>query len=226
MLVVSTFRHATTYMLELTRLSGLYHKLHGSHRPVQMKKAEIKRRKRVVPVNQVPTEYDIQLTASANGVHSHDQASYNDLRAPSYPPTTSSYAPDLSPTHNEDTPMEGMERPQSGPIPVDFTDTYRRSMNLNQRTVENLNSNPTSSRKRSFSATIDDEPYRHAQNMTSPSSESIDPSLPDDSTTSARTAASATSKEARKAELRREAEKMRQMLLAKERELAELGEEG
>ena len=28
---------------------GLYHKLHGSHRPVQMKKATIKRRKRVVP---------------------------------------------------------------------------------------------------------------------------------------------------------------------------------
>ncbi|KAF2217298.1 hypothetical protein CERZMDRAFT_27646, partial [Cercospora zeae-maydis SCOH1-5] len=31
---------------------GLYHKLHGSHRPVQMKKAEIKRRKRVVPAAQ------------------------------------------------------------------------------------------------------------------------------------------------------------------------------
>ncbi|RMX74741.1 hypothetical protein D0869_12295, partial [Hortaea werneckii] len=29
---------------------GLYHKLHGHHRPVNMKKAEIKRRKRVVPV--------------------------------------------------------------------------------------------------------------------------------------------------------------------------------
>ncbi|KAI1611122.1 GATA-binding protein [Exophiala viscosa] len=28
---------------------GLYHKLHGSHRPVQMKKSTIKRRKRVVP---------------------------------------------------------------------------------------------------------------------------------------------------------------------------------
>ncbi|KAF1821697.1 glucocorticoid receptor-like (DNA-binding domain), partial [Dissoconium aciculare CBS 342.82] len=29
---------------------GLYYKLHGAHRPVQMKKAEIKRRKRVVPM--------------------------------------------------------------------------------------------------------------------------------------------------------------------------------
>lgn len=30
---------------------GLYHKLHGSHRPVQMKKSTIKRRKRVVPAH-------------------------------------------------------------------------------------------------------------------------------------------------------------------------------
>ncbi|KAF2482924.1 hypothetical protein BDY17DRAFT_250809, partial [Neohortaea acidophila] len=30
---------------------GLYHKLHGEHRPIQMKKAEIKRRKRVVPAS-------------------------------------------------------------------------------------------------------------------------------------------------------------------------------
>ncbi|KAJ9654383.1 GATA type transcriptional activator of nitrogen-regulated proteins [Neophaeococcomyces mojaviensis] len=30
---------------------GLYHKLHGSHRPVQMKKSTIKRRKRVVPAS-------------------------------------------------------------------------------------------------------------------------------------------------------------------------------
>ena len=31
---------------------GLYHKLHGSHRPVNMKKATIKRRKRVVPATE------------------------------------------------------------------------------------------------------------------------------------------------------------------------------
>lgn len=84
------------------------------------------------------------------------------------------------------------------------------------------------SRKRSFSATLgDDNPYRHAQNVASPQKNiSIDPALPEDNTASERIVAVVGSKEARKAELQKEAEKMRQMLLAKEREIAELGDEG
>jgi len=33
---------------------GLYHKLHGEHRPIQMKKTVIKRRKRIIPTNYPP----------------------------------------------------------------------------------------------------------------------------------------------------------------------------
>lgn len=39
-------------MMTLTGCTGLYYKLHGVHRPVTMKKATIKRRKRVIPANQ------------------------------------------------------------------------------------------------------------------------------------------------------------------------------
>jgi len=44
---------------------GLYHKLHGSHRPVQMKKSTIKRRKRVVPAS---GENDAPSSASHTSV--------------------------------------------------------------------------------------------------------------------------------------------------------------
>lgn len=97
---------------------------------------------------------------------------------------------------------------------------------------------PPPSRKRSFSARERDdegvnvdEPYCHPQNIRSPPpprqdgqqqpSHNIDPSLSLSSDP-----ATVSSKEARRAELRREAERMRQMLLEKERELAELGGEG
>lgn len=42
----------SVHALILTGCIGLYYKLHGSHRPVTMKKATIKRRKRVIPANQ------------------------------------------------------------------------------------------------------------------------------------------------------------------------------
>lgn len=43
---------STKTSYSLLTLLGLYHKLHGVHRPVTMKKSVIKRRKRVVPANQ------------------------------------------------------------------------------------------------------------------------------------------------------------------------------
>ncbi|KIW64313.1 hypothetical protein PV04_09257 [Phialophora macrospora] len=45
---------------------GLYHKLHGSHRPVQMKKSTIKRRKRVVPAYPDAPRPATQQPASAS----------------------------------------------------------------------------------------------------------------------------------------------------------------
>ena len=46
----------------LTR-TGLYHKLHGVHRPVAMKKSVIKRRKRVVPANNEPESNQARLNS-------------------------------------------------------------------------------------------------------------------------------------------------------------------
>jgi GATA-binding protein, other eukaryote len=48
----------------LTTSLGLYYKLHGVHRPVTMKKATIKRRKRVIPANQDEEMDDATETAS------------------------------------------------------------------------------------------------------------------------------------------------------------------
>ena len=42
---------------------GLYHKLHGVHRPVAMKKSVIKRRKRVVPANNEPESNQARLNS-------------------------------------------------------------------------------------------------------------------------------------------------------------------
>lgn len=47
-----------------TCLKGLYYKLHGVHRPVTMKKAIIKRRKRVIPVSQNGEEIEIDHTTT------------------------------------------------------------------------------------------------------------------------------------------------------------------
>lgn len=59
---------------------GLYHKLHGSHRPVQMKKPTIKRRKRVVPA---PGEVDAPSNASHTSVSPDPQADQMDISEPS-----------------------------------------------------------------------------------------------------------------------------------------------
>ena len=80
-------------------------------------------------------------------------------------------------------------------------------------------------RKRSHSvSTRDDneeiEPYRHAQNLPDTDEGNIDPAL------SAGDSVPLPSRDTKRAELQREAEKMRRLLLEKERELAALGEEG
>nr|POE72109.1 suppressor of ferric uptake 1 [Quercus suber] len=199
---------------------GLYHKLHGSHRPVQMKKAEIKRRKRVVPVDNNPPHHH-----QPSPIPADDDATMSD--AP-----TSSSGPAPEPRH----------RGASGPIPVDFTDHFRRKYTLQQKepasAVNNNNNhnhheNNTNddsaagpSRKRSFDEAVrDEEPYRHAQNVDLSKDENIDPLLPrssPDSTATAKAKRPSSVKGVRRAELQREAERMRQLLLAKERELAEL----
>ena len=55
---------------------GLYHKLHSSHRPVQMKKSTIKRRKRVVPAS---ADKDTPSNASYTSVSPDPQADAMDI---------------------------------------------------------------------------------------------------------------------------------------------------
>ncbi|KAK5117350.1 hypothetical protein LTR62_005967 [Meristemomyces frigidus] len=215
---------------------GLYHKLHGHHRPVQMKKAEIKRRKRVVPTDN--TAYGSHPTIVQE--YMDDENSTHDLRAslaPSAISTNYTYMQHAGPSH-------GL------PIPVDFTEAFRNHTRIDHpQTGE-----PSNPRKRSFSASeaeaeadagADMGTYSHAQNLPSPytaaNEENIDPALSEtlrrELTTasmtapvamvqqSADSALASASKEARRAELQRKTEMMRQMLEANERELAALGEE-
>lgn len=52
---------------------GLYHKLHGSHRPTAMKKSTIKRRKRVLPApGDMPAELNVNLTITQHKISSPD----------------------------------------------------------------------------------------------------------------------------------------------------------
>lgn len=183
---------------------GLYHKLHGSHRPVQMKKAEIKRRKRVVPADN-SAQHQPNPTLADDEQH---------IPASADNPTNG---------HLPNSP-DRRSRISNPPIPVDFTDHLRRNYTLQQR-PSLIEDDSTSRRKRSFSESVrEDQPYDHAQNIPlSPSrDENIDPALP---SREASAAAQRPSKEVRRAELQREAERMRTMLLAKEQELAALGEE-
>ena len=183
---------------------GLYHKLHGAHRPVQMKKAEIKRRKRVVPANMPP--YD-QSNAQMRDLMDEDSSVQSEPRS-SVAPSRNVYQMQL------DTP----QRLQGGPIPVDFTDSFRQAPTHTQ--PMEIDEDHVIPRKRSFSVSARNEyPYMHAQNVgTPPRDANIDPSLPtqDSSGTS-------NPREARRAELQWEAERFRRMLSEKERELAELG---
>jgi GATA-binding protein, other eukaryote len=182
---------------------GLYHKLHGSHRPVQMKKAEIKRRKRVMPAN--PQQ---QAMAQASP-YSNDVMEDETVNTPD---AQSSAAQDSEAARILEDEVRGERQAANGPIPVDFTDTFR-AVNAPQQSSH-------VPKKRSFSVSAQenpDHPYPHAQNVaTPPRDENIDPTLPAGK-------AQDDSKEARRAELLRQAEEFRRMLVEKERELAELG---
>ena len=190
---------------------GLYHKLHGAHRPVQMKKAEIKRRKRVVPVDaSQPGSNNSPIVSELV-----DEEPGSDPNAMIDPSITASLPHEHQHDHDHEQEYEHI---RGGPIPVDFTDAFRSLPSSRKERHDDL----PSSRKRSFSASIRDEaeqPYMHAQNVPSmTSSENIDPSL------SPSEAVPYSAVNGRRAELQREAERMRELLLAKEREIAALGE--
>jgi len=151
---------------------GLYFKLHGTHRPVAMKKQEIKRRKRVVPAGETSSQ-------AAPSV-----ANYSPPQRTSQTPTGSA-SPDPIESREQYTPEP------RGPLAVDFTH-YRNTNKLNVTSNPSVHPGAPSPRKRSLSATMDPDelpakavtPAPHRPNAISsilnhPRSEefNIDPSL-------------------------------------------------
>ncbi|CAI9634371.1 gata factor srep [Alternaria burnsii] len=206
---------------------GLYYKLHGTHRPVAMKKQEIKRRKRVVP---------------AGDTSSQATPSVADYSPPQRPSRTPAFEHSVSP--DPSTAIESREdytpEPPRGPIAVDFTHYYgKASVTSNPAAlIPNMQSNAPSPRKRSRSATMDPEetanPMPHRPNAISsilnPSQAdadaNIDPSLSvplrPSAGTSPNPGMSQEEKAARRERLRKEAEAMRQELARRQKELDEL----
>lgn len=170
-----------------------------------MKKAEIKRRKRVVPANmQQQQQQQAQSSPYHNSdVTDEDAVVYSDSQ-PSMPRSADQRPDDFQ-----------YERAPPGPIPVDFTSSFRA---INAPRPHDESAVP---RKRSFSVSNHDgeeHPYAHPQNVRTPSRDSnIDPGL-------SGPPAEVSSKEARRAELQREAEQLRRMMAENERRLAEMEE--
>ena len=175
-----------------------------------MKKAEIKRRKRVVPNNVTADDHSSVYTA---------ETAEEERR--SIPPLTEAHSPPFS--HNPDDKRN--IRLGGGPIPVDFTDTFRAKK---QTTAGDSQPSPANPRKRSFFATADDqpsEPYAHAQNVSSTSDANIDPSLPVQNQAPSSESARLSDKDAIRAALQAEADKMLQMLQENQRKLQALNDE-
>ncbi|CAO2654646.1 Nn.00g113790.m01.CDS01 [Neocucurbitaria sp. VM-36] len=210
---------------------GLYYKLHGTHRPVAMKKQEIKRRKRVVPAGDTAS----QAAPSVAG-YSPPQ------RVTQTPSFEHSVSPD--PTTAIESREEYTPEPR-GPLAVDFTHYYGKaavtSNPTGSLTSSTMQPGAASPRKRSRSATMDPEelpsaptnPVPHRPNAISsilnpPQTEdgNIDPSLSvplrPSGGPSPNPGVSQEDKAARRERLRREAEIMRQELEKRQKELDEL----
>ncbi|KAH7395196.1 hypothetical protein DE146DRAFT_99649 [Phaeosphaeria sp. MPI-PUGE-AT-0046c] len=211
---------------------GLYYKLHGTHRPVAMKKQEIKRRKRIVPANDNASQAALSVT---------------DYSPPPRPSQTPAFEHSVSPD-----PVTAIESRETytpepkGPLAIDFTHYYSSAAPVTSQpthlhTLSNAPSNAPSPRKRSRSATSLDHdepssvpihPAPHRPNAISsilnPRTEesNIDPSLAPSSRASGgpspNPSTSQEDKVARKERLRREAEAMRQELERRQKELDDL----
>lgn len=228
---------------------GLYYKLHGKHRPVQMKKSEIKRRKRVVPAlhdqNHIfessEHQYDPRLpspsrppqTSTTNAAPS-TAPTMEDLMNPAPDHVASSVSPyhSRAQSHSSEGAYHQLSRPDGSslraPMPVDFTH-YRPPPAHYFPPSPHGSSYSENHRKRSFSQSADEESIHLQQRR---ANGSIDPSLAsilnhtaDISATTTLSARPKTDRPNRREELERETARMREMLIAKERELAELGDD-
>ena len=133
--------------------TGLYYKLHGIHRPVTMKKGEIKRRKRVMPspmADQVHIHVNSNAEQSTFGPTDHLAISeqINELPADTASSSRSHLTGTSSHNAEVDDEQHHPETTQSrGPLPADFTQ-YK-----SQGTRPGGEGSQAPSRKRSISAT-------------------------------------------------------------------------
>jgi GATA-binding protein, other eukaryote len=259
---------------DLLTFLGLYHKLHGVHRPVGMKKSTIKRRKRVVPfvpdqnqnIDQSPlspsaspeaspgiSEKGVQSPTLTTGVTSNNRPSryeptpidftgYQALSTPQrfeFPRRTSPYqpSPGLPPIQTHP-PSSGHDhgRKRSFSVVEGTSDlNNRQSTPDTARSITNrLNSissllNPTqqsedtvTSTSKSRTSIPDDTALPSLKNYSYIKNQPLSPTAVP-SHTRPLESANDSEKSNRKARLQQEADDLREMLRAKERELQELG---
>ncbi|RMZ72467.1 GATA factor SREP [Pyrenophora seminiperda CCB06] len=144
---------------------GLYYKLHGTHRPVAMKKQEIKRRKRVVPAGETGS-------LATSSVANYSPPPPQQQQRPSQTPASFEHSASPDPSTALESREEYTPEPPRGPIAVDFTHYYGNmstsassnpssSSSLLPTTTQQQHHQPQpnapSPRKRSRSATMDPE---------------------------------------------------------------------
>ncbi|KAK5331997.1 GATA type transcriptional activator of nitrogen-regulated proteins [Exophiala xenobiotica] len=182
---------------------GLYHKLHGSHRPVQMKKSTIKRRKRVVPAYsdvQRPDGAASRKTVSTSPEPiSPEQHAYQESNDTSPPPKRRRPPPTVDYTGYVPEITAG-DTQQTGPAPAD---DYRAQAQLAAAAAEGMHLDPA----------LADAGRRQQERDVSPPAYA-------DGTNADRDRELLRAE--RRAQLMREAEVMRAALRAKEREIDDL----
>lgn len=160
---VSTLYYWVFLFSLLTQDPGLYYKLHGHHRPVTMKKAFIKRRKRVAPAQSGQTnEESQQPTPSISVSPNIPPATMPGTPHHHHPPTRNNIDPALN--HQAEPYPEEADYRRS--FPVDFTH-YKPHVPADARQPQ-----PVSSQEDKYTHEQQIEPMSKASNG--------DPMLPND----------------------------------------------
>lgn len=248
--VVRTIAISYLILIKISfRISGLYYKLHGIHRPSGMKKSEIKRRRRVMPAT------SDQHLAPFSVNHSQPITPSPEPGPPkSVPPFYVQQQPqqhsEHSHPHQLPLPVPSDHARQSrAPIAVDFTH-FGKPSRPTSADQPGQASDQQNTRKRSFSiSNASDQQhqppspaYPHSDRSNRSETENIDPSLSAPTTSGLDISAqeykaplasmggtqsaqsSELSRQEKRARLEQEMAMMREALLAKEREMADLGE--
>ncbi|KAG9662962.1 GATA-type transcriptional repressor SRE, partial [Aureobasidium melanogenum] len=231
---------------------GLYYKLHGVHRPSGMKKSEIKRRRRVMPAtsDQHLAPFSVNNTQP---ISPPPEPAPQRSVPPFYPPPQQQqqqqHHQHSEHSHSHQLPPPSFEpaRLPRAPIAVDFTHFGKPSRPTSAEQPESAQpSNPPVSRKRSFSISNASDQARQPPSPAYPHSdrsqrseiENIDPSLSSAPPAPGQehkappavmgagdlTQPGQSSRQEKRARLEQEMAMMREALLAKEREMAELGD--